>query len=269
MNEASARLESLLAFWLDAGAEVALASTPQDRTRPISGAPSPHASQPKLPRRGTQEASPGGPDRDQALAQAWRIAKGAADLDSLAAAIAAFEGCPLKGMGARQAVFYRGAADAPIMIVGEGPGAEEDLQGAPFVGRAGRLLDRMLGAAGLNGRVFITNTVFWRPPGNRTPSPAEQAVCAPFLERAIELVKPRLLLLAGAAATQSVLRQKGGILSLRGRWSEWASADDATRLPALPTLHPAFLLRTPAAKKMAWADMLSLAARLDEIEQVR
>ncbi|MDB5455106.1 MAG: Uracil-DNA glycosylase, partial [Caulobacter sp.] len=206
---------------------------------------------------------PPGLDIAAAIEQAKLAAAACADLAQLAAAIAAFDGCPLKTQGARQAVFSRGVADAPLMIIGEGPGAEEDLQGAPFVGRAGKLLDRMLAAAQLTDRVFITNTVFWRPPGNRTPTPVEQAVCAPFVERAIALVKPRMLLLVGGAAAKSMLKREEGILSLRGRWFEWSAADGGLELPALPTLHPAFLLRQPAAKKKAWQDLLTLSERLD------
>jgi DNA polymerase len=149
------------------------------------------------------------------------------------------------------------------MIIGEGPGGEEDKQGEPFVGRAGQLLDKMLAAAGLTGRVFITNTVFWRPPGNRTPSPAEQAACTPFVERAIALVRPKVLMLAGGASAKHLLKTSEGILSLRGRWFEWRSEDGALELPALPTLHPAFLLRQPAAKKKAWEDLMRLTERLD------
>jgi DNA polymerase len=122
----------------------------------------------------------------------------------------------------------------------------------------------MLAAAGLTGQVFITNTVFWRPPGNRTPTPAEQAVCAPFLERAIMLVKPRALLLAGGAAAKSILGRKEGVLALRGRWFAWRSADGALEIPALPTLHPSFLLRQPLAKGKAWEDMLILSERLGQ-----
>ncbi len=150
-----------------------------------------------------------------------------------------------------------------MLIIGEAPGADEDIQGAPFVGRAGQLLDKMLVAAGLEGRVFITNTVFWRPPGNRTPTLAEQQTCAPFLERAIELVDPKILLLVGGAAAKSMLGVADGILSLHGRWFEWRSRDRGREIPALPTLHPAFLLRQPSAKKLAWADLLILAERLD------
>jgi DNA polymerase len=121
----------------------------------------------------------------------------------------------------------------------------------------------MFAAAGLTERVFITNTVFWRPPGNRTPTPAEQAVCAPFVERAIALVKPRLLLLAGGASAKAMLKKSEGILALRGRWFEWTSADRAMEVPALATLHPAFLLRQPAAKRKSWEDLLILSERLD------
>ncbi|MFZ5670217.1 MAG: uracil-DNA glycosylase, partial [Pseudomonadota bacterium] len=203
-----------------------------------------------------------GPDIAAAVADARARAAQAGTLEALADAIAGFEGCGLRFEGARQAVFARGNPNGPVMIVGEGPGGEEDAQGLPFVGRAGKLLDRMLEAAGLQDRVFITNTVFWRPPGNRTPSAAEQALCAPFLQRAIQLVKPKMLLLLGGAAAKSVLKRDEGILSLRGRWFEW-TGEDGTVMPALPTLHPAFLLRQPAAKKKAWQDLLMLVERLD------
>jgi DNA polymerase len=199
---------------------------------------------------------------DGAIDDARRAAAAANDLVALESAIAAFEGCALKA-GAKRAVFSRGRADAPVMVIGEAPGADEDAQGAPFVGRAGQLLDRMLAAAGLSDRVFVTNTVFWRPPGNRTPTPAEQAVCAPFLERAIALVNPSLLLLVGGASAKAMLKRSEGILSLRGRWLDWRSADGAREIPALPTLHPAFLLRQPAAKRKSWEDMLLLAERLE------
>jgi DNA polymerase len=125
----------------------------------------------------------------------------------------------------------------------------------------------MIAAAGLEGRVFITNTVFWRPPGNRTPTPAEQAACGPFLERAIALLSPRFLLLVGGASAKAVLKRSEGILSLRGRWFEWKSPDETLEIPAMPTLHPAFLLRQPAAKKKAWEDLMTLTERLDRPER--
>jgi DNA polymerase len=261
-------LESLLSFWSLAGVDAALADRPVDRTaRPAE--PTPLARRAAGPTAAEGPALGGqGPARSpaaatEALGEARRLAAQAADLAALEVAIVAFEGCALKTMGASRAVFARGAPDAPVMVIGEGPGAEEDVRGEPFVGRAGRLLDAMLGAAGLTGRVFITNTVFWRPPGNRTPTLTEQAVCAPFVERAIALVRPRALLLVGGAAAKAMLTESHGILSLRGRWFEWRSSDGALEIPAMPTLHPAFLLRQPAAKAMAWSDLLTFTERLD------
>ena len=253
-------LESLLAFWSEAGVEVCTDDEPIDRRIPIAPPPRPAAPTPlRQPAAVMQPA----PEIGEALAQARSMAAAAGDLSALAAAISAFEGCPLRHQGAKQSVFSRGDPAAPVMVIGEGPGGEEDQQGAPFVGRAGKLLDQMLAAAGLHDRVFITNTVFWRPPGNRTPTLTEQAVCAPFLERAIDLVQPKVLLLVGGASAKFMLGKDEGILSLRGRWFEWRSQNGETVLPALPTLHPAFLLRQPAAKKRAWSDLLTLSERLD------
>ena len=135
--------------------------------------------------------------------------------------------------------------------------------GQPFVGKAGKLLDRMLAAAGLTGKVFITNTVFWRPPGNRTPTPQEQAVCAPFVERAFALLQPRAVLLLGAASAKSVLQTEEGIMKIRGQWREWRLNEGAVSAPVVPTLHPAFLLRQPQAKRLVWGDLLALSARMD------
>jgi len=262
----NARLaESLLAFWADAGVDAMLLDEAVDRIeagrvlppqRPAAPVAAPIAPQ--------RIGGPPQPDISAAIAQAREAAAAAPDLDALVAAIAAFEGCTLRFEGAAtKAVVYRGDPKAPLMVIGEGPGADEDARGEPFVGRAGKLLDRMLVAAGLEGRVLITNTVFWRPPGNRTPTPAEQAVCAPFLERIIALVQPKMLLLAGGAPAKALLKREEGILSLRGRWLEWRSADGSMELPAMPTLHPAFLLRQPGAKKRAWSDLLTLTERLD------
>lgn len=256
-------IESALAFWAETGVDACYADEPIDRlaegaARLKAKATPPRPIQPLPAVAGVKPAV----DVSAALAEARARAAEADTLEALAAAIAAFDGCGLKFEGAKQAVFARGNPHAPVMVIGEGPGGEEDSRGEPFVGRAGQLLDRMLAAAGLEGRVFITNTVFWRPPGNRTPTLAEQAVCAPFLQRAIQLVQPKMLLLAGGASAKSVLKRDEGILSLHGRWFEWHGYD-GTVLPALPTLHPAFLLRQPAAKKKAWADLLTLTERLD------
>ena len=258
-------LESLLAFWAQAGVDASYTDAPvnrqaeQPRPRPAA-VPAPSA--PAAVRNAPPDA-----DITAAVERAKALAAGAETLAELAAAIEAFDGCPLKFQGASRMVFSRGDLAAPVMIIGEGPGADEDRQGEPFVGRAGQMLDKMIKASGLEGRVFITNTVFWRPPGNRTPTLAEQAICKPFLERAVFLIKPKLLLLAGGAATKSVLNLDEGILSLHGRWFEWANAEKTLFLPALPTLHPSFLLRQPAAKKKAWCDFLTFVERLDRPER--
>ncbi len=250
-------LVSFLSFWAEAGVDAAYAETPIDRLK--SPPPRPVAPKPATPARAESPRS----DTVSVTVDAKKAAENAVDLAALEAAIAAFDGCPLKTQGASRAVFARGRPDAPVMIIGEAPGADEDRQGQPFVGRAGKLLDRMLTAAGLLDQVFITNTVFWRPPGNRTPTPAEQAACRPFVERAIALVQPKVLVLAGGASAKAMLNTNEGILSLHGRWRDWTSEDGAITLPALPTLHPAFLLRQPLAKKKAWADLLTLTAKLD------
>ena len=271
---ADAALESLLGFWAEAGVSASYAEAPVDRLaegrrRLLAPHPAPVSRQPAAAASvsAPDAAFAPAPDVAQAVSQARELASAADTLEALEAAIAGFEGCALRYSGARRAVFARGVPGAPVMIIGEGPGAEEDAQGAPFVGRAGKLLDRMIAAAGLTDRVFITNTVFWRPPGNRTPSPQEQAVCAPFLERAIVLAKPQVLLLAGGASAKSVLKRNAGILSLRGQWFQWRAEHADLTLPALPTLHPAFLLRQPQAKKKAWADLLSLMSRLDRLAE--
>jgi DNA polymerase len=148
------------------------------------------------------------------------------------------------------------------MLIGEAPGRDEDLQGKPFIGRAGQLLDRMLAAIGLaEPDVHITNIVYWRPPGNRTPTPQEAQVCRPFLERQLELVGPDLVLLLGGAAANHILAATEGIMRVRGKWREVTIGTRAVR--AIATLHPAYLLRTPAAKRLAWRDLLAVKAALD------
>ena len=188
----------------------------------------------------------------------------AGSLAELEALVAQFEGCALKRT-AKSLCFSRGSADARLMLIGEAPGRDEDLQGKPFVGRAGKLLDRMLAAIGLSEEsVYITNTIYWRPPGNRTPTPQEIASCAPFLARQIELVEPELLVLLGGAAAKSILGVSEGIMRLRGKWKTCKSGE--REIPTLATLHPAYLLRTPEAKRYAWRDLLAMKARLEESE---
>ena len=178
----------------------------------------------------------------------------AATLAELEALIAAFEGCALKRT-AKSLCFARGSSEARLMLIGEAPGRDEDLQGKPFVGRAGQLLDLMLTAIGLSeSEVYITNTVYWRPPGNRTPTPEEVEACAPFLARQIELLAPKILVLLGGAAAKNILGVTEGIMRLRGKWLSYPCV--VGPITTLATLHPAYLLRNPEAKRYAWRDLL-------------
>lgn len=195
------------------------------------------------------------------MAAARAAAREAPTLDALRAHLEGFNGCALKAT-AKNLCFYRGAPRARLMVIGEAPGRDEDLSGVPFVGRAGQLLDKMLAAIGLDDtQVHITNTVYWRPPGNRTPSPQETQTCRPFLDRQIELVEPDFIALLGGAAANQVLGVEGGIMRLRGKWREIEVG--ARRIPVMASLHPAFLLRTPLYKRQAWRDMLAIAAALE------
>jgi uracil-DNA glycosylase family 4 len=199
------------------------------------------------------------PERPNPAAQS--AAAGANSLDELRAALERFDGCNLKTT-AKNLCFYRGAARTRLMLIGEAPGRDEDIEGRPFVGRAGKLLDRMLAAISLSeDDVHITNIVYWRPPGNRTPTPQEALACRPFLERQVELVAPDLVLLLGGAAAKQVLDVPEGIMRLRGKWRDLRIGRRQVRTMA--TLHPAYLLRTPAAKAMAWRDLLAVRAALD------
>lgn len=262
MNRRSghAAAESVLAFWAEAGVDATLLEIPVDRIAEGQRPLAPRSTATATPLRPQAATAP----RPLAIDAAKAVAAACADLSALSAAIEAFEGCPIRFEGAASRhVFARGPADAPVVVVGEAPGAEEDRLGQPFVGKAGKMLDRMLAAIGLADQAFITNTVFWRPPGNRTPTPEEQLVCRPFVEQAIRLVRPRLLLLVGAPATRCLLDQTEGINRLHGRWFEWRTTEGDLEIPALPTFHPAFLMRQPTAKAMAWSDLKLFAERLN------
>ncbi len=203
-----------------------------------------------------------GPGRPAAT-QAAALAAGCRTLAELRAAIAGFEGCALKDT-ATTLVFSDGNPAARIMLVGEAPGAEEDRAGLPFVGASGQLLDRMLASIGLDRtKVLITNILPWRPPGNRTPSETEIAVCLPFVMRHVALVAPDVLLLLGATAVRAMTGNTQGIRRVRGQWQSLVVPGLDRPLPCLPTYHPAYLLRTPLAKREAWADLLALQQRLD------
>ncbi len=200
---------------------------------------------------------------EAALTAAQAAARQAMDLAALSAAIDGFEGCALKAT-AKNTCVYRGADHARLMLIGEAPGRDEDLAGQPFVGPAGRLLDKMLAAIGLGeDDVHITNAVYWRPPGNRTPSPQETQICRPFLERQVELVEPMIIVPLGGAAAKLVLGAEEGIMRLRGKWRDTDFAGRTRRV--LPTLHPAYLLRTPAQKRLAWRDLLAIEAALEQL----
>ena len=187
-------------------------------------------------------------------------------LEELRERLEDFDGGMLKRF-ATNTVFGDGKAGAKLMLIGEAPGAEEDRRGLPFVGPSGKLLDQMLGAIGLTrADVYITNTIYWRPPGNRTPTPEERNATLPFLLRQIELVAPKVVVPLGGPATQSLLNEAAGITRLRGRWIDFQTRNEAGGLsvPALPTFHPAFLLRQPAQKKQVWQDLRAIRARLRE-----
>jgi len=246
--------KALLDWQIEMGATEAIGDTPIDRYELAAAAAKP------APIEAPTDPVPAGEDADP-ISEARAAAAKADDLGGLKAAMAAFEHCDLK-LGARQLVFSDGHPAARMMIVGEAPGRDEDRVGKPFVGRAGQLLDRMLGAIGLDRAsddpskaVYITNVLPWRPPQNRDPSPEEIAMLLPFVARHVELVNPDILVLMGNISCQAGLGRRG-ITRLRGTWTE------AYGKPALPMFHPAYLLRQPTAKRAAWADLLSLQARL-------
>ena len=201
----------------------------------------------------------------QVVEDARTLAERCSTIAELEAAVQAFEGCALKRT-AKHTVFADGVPGAPVMVVGEAPGADEDRLGKPFVGVSGQLLDRMFEAIGMSRQrdLYITNILFWRPPGNRTPTVAEQAMCLAFTRRHIELARPKVLVLAGGVAAKVVLDTTEGITRLRGKWTTYRLGD-GTEIPTLPTFHPAFLLRTPASKRQSWWDLLAIDKKLTEL----
>lgn len=237
----------------NAEAVAGAAGTPA-ATRPLPASPPILAPAPAAPRPQTRLAA------SDADTEARRLARSATTLAELQAALTRFDGCTLKAT-AKNLCFYRGAPKTRLMLIGEAPGRDEDIEGKPFVGRAGQLLDKMLAAIGLSeADVHITNIVYWRPPGNRTPTPQEAIACRPFLERQIELVTPQIIVALGGVAAKEVFGAAEGIMRLRGKWRDFFIGD--TKIAALATLHPAYLLRTPAAKQLAWHDLMMIRARL-------
>jgi uracil-DNA glycosylase len=262
---------------IDSSSSVRTASTPPLMTSPARET----SSQETVPRTGPRTLPVGyGPATDEpppvprsvaaaiapdaAALSAREIAARCTTLDELKAAMEAFDGCALK-QTAQRLCFADGHVNARIMLVGEAPGADEDRAGLPFVGRSGQLLDRMLAAIGLSRAhdVYIANTVPWRPPGNRTPSQMETTICQPFIARQIELKAPEIIVCLGGPSAQSLLGIKDGILKARGRWYNYSA--NAREIPALATLHPAYLLRQPLQKRQAWRDMKLLKAAFDAL----
>jgi DNA polymerase len=266
----------LLAFYLEAGVDTPLGESaidrfadpappaeaaPVTRSPPSAAAAPPAAPRARMPAAAAMTVPAASTIAPEAAAMAAREqAKSAATLDELRAILDRFEGCALRGT-ATQLVFADGNPHSRLMFVGEAPGRDEDIEGLPFVGRSGKLLDRMLAAIGLDRTtVYIANIVPWRPPGNRTPTPQESAICLPFLHRQIELANPDVLVCLGGPSAQTLLGIKEGITRTRGRWFKFHTGTREIR--AMPTFHPAFLLRSPLQKRFAWRDFLAIKKAL-------
>jgi DNA polymerase len=261
-------VHDLLDFYLEAGVDALLGDEPVDRFAVEMGAveltttPRPLAPpSPALPRKGSGSPSiVSPPPPDAAAMEARQAAKSAASLEELRAILETFGGCALKAT-ATQLVFADGNPKSRVMLVGEAPGRDEDIEGLPFVGRSGKLLDLMLSAIGLDRtQVYIANVVPWRPPGNRTPTPQETQICLPFTLRQIELADPDILVCLGGPSAQTLLGTKDGITKTRGRWFTFNTGTRDIR--AMPTFHPAFLLRSPLQKRFAWRDFLAIKKAL-------
>jgi DNA polymerase len=276
MNAERHEAREILAFYRDAGADARIGEDPVNF---LAEEPEPR----KLEEPAAAAKRPDGPGRpaltspqsipqpalmsspETAVMAAREAARSAKTLDALRALLEAFEGCALRST-ATQLVFADGNAAGRVMFVGEAPGYDEDIVGRPFVGRSGKLLDLMIAAIGLDrGQVYIANVVPWRPPGNRTPTPQETAICLPFIRRQVELADPDFLICLGGPAMQTLLGIKDGITRARGRWFPYDTGSREIR--ALATFHPAFLLRSPLQKRLAWRDFLALKKALTAAEK--
>ncbi|MDE2061800.1 MAG: uracil-DNA glycosylase [Bradyrhizobium sp.] len=270
--EPAPTVSQLLAFYLEAGVDCALSDEPADRLSEVERPPVTKAapSGDIGPARGLGPApaahvaplSEPAVAPDAAIATAREAARTAGSLEALRDLLEKFEGCALKSTATRL-VFADGNPKARIMFVGEAPGRDEDIDGLPFVGRSGKLLDRMIASIGLDRtKVYIANVIPWRPPGNRTPTPLETQICLPFIQRQIELVDPDILVTLGNPSTQTLLSTREGIMKTRGRW---LSYDTGTRvIRAMATFHPAYLLRSPAYKRLSWQDLRAIAKALTQ-----
>jgi uracil-DNA glycosylase len=268
--EPAPTLKQLLAFYLEAGVDCALtdepvnrlaepdivpAAVPRETAPPRTVREIPAAAMPPVPHSETAVAP------EAAITSAREAARTAPSLEALRALLENFDGCALKHTATRL-VFSDGNPQARIMFVGEAPGRDEDIEGLPFVGRSGKLLDRMIAAIGLDrSKAYIANVIPWRPPGNRTPTPQETQICLPFIQRQIELVNPDVLVTLGNPSTQTLLQTREGIMRTRGKWFDY---DTGTRtIRAIATFHPAYLLRSPSYKRMSWQDLRAIAKALE------
>jgi DNA polymerase len=269
--EPAPTVQQLLAFYLEAGVDCALTDEPVNRLADPDVAPAPPKTEPReaaVPRTLMQAPVPA-PRADAVLApevaisSAREAARTAPTLEALRALLENFDGCALKHTATRL-VFADGNPQARVMFVGEAPGRDEDIEGLPFVGRSGKLLDRMIAAIGLDrSKAYIANVIPWRPPGNRTPTPQETQICLPFIQRQIELVNPDVLVTLGNPSTQTLLQTREGIMRTRGKWFDY---DTGTRtIRAIATFHPAYLLRSPSYKRMSWQDLRAIAKALEQI----
>src|SRR5437588_13118397 len=270
MPERAPTLQQLLAFYLEAGVDCALGDEPVDRLAEPDNVPvaavAPREIAAPRPVREIPAAMAAVPRADiavvpeAAIASAREAARTAPTLEALRALLETFDGCALKHTATRL-VFADGNPQARVMFVGEAPGRDEDIEGLPFVGRSGKLLDRMIAAIGLDRtRAYIANIIPWRPPGNRTPTPQETQICLPFIRRQIELVDPDVLVCLGNPSSQGILGTKEGIMRTRGRWVDY---DTGTRtIRAMATFHPAYLLRSPTYKRLAWQDFRAIRKTL-------
>jgi uracil-DNA glycosylase family 4 len=259
--------DQLLRWYIESGADETIGEVAMDRfhaqaaPRPVPAPPAAASSPP----RSHHAVAPAGhpPAAARGGGTAAGIAAECADLEQLRLALEAFDGLALKKT-ALSTVFADGNPEASVMCIGEAPGQEEDRQGRPFVGRSGKLLDRMLASIGLDrSSAYITNVLPWRPLDNRKPTPDEVSACLPFVTRHIELVDPQVLILFGGASASALLARHEGIMRLRGHWHDFSSPGLPRPVPAMATFHPAYLLRTPAAKREAWRDLLAVWKRLN------
>jgi uracil-DNA glycosylase family 4 len=271
MPEPAPTAQQLLAFYLEAGVDCALGDEPINRLADPDAAPPPReAIAREAPPRTLLQATPAVPAArtdatiapEAAISSAREAARTAPTLEALRALLENFEGCALRNTATRL-VFSDGNPQARIMFVGEAPGRDEDIEGLPFVGRSGKLLDRMIAAIGLDrSKAYIANVIPWRPPGNRTPTPQETQICLPFIQRQIELVNPDVLVTLGNPSTQTLLQTREGIMRTRGKWFDY---DTGTRtIRAIATFHPAYLLRSPSYKRMSWQDLRAIAKVLEQ-----